>query len=77
MFSICFPSLQNIYAPDDDPNMEIVNYERTFEQNEELGLNDMNTGETDAADGSAEKAQIPVKSSLPCGEINAGSGGDQ
>jgi len=68
--------LQNIYAPDDDPNMEIVNYERSFEQNEELGLNDMNTGETDSAGcGSAEKAQIPVKSSPPCGENNAG--GDQ
>lgn len=33
--------LQNIYAPDDDPNMESVVYERTWQQNEELGLNDM------------------------------------
>lgn len=33
--------LQNIYAPDDDPGMEIVEYERTFEQNEEFGLNDI------------------------------------
>ncbi|KAI0080158.1 zinc-finger protein zpr1 [Panus rudis PR-1116 ss-1] len=33
--------LQNIYAPDPDPNMEIETYERTWEQNEELGLNDM------------------------------------
>lgn len=33
--------LQNIYAPDDDPNMEIITYERTHEQNEELGINDM------------------------------------
>jgi len=33
--------LQNIYAPDPDPNMEIVLYDRTWEQNEELGLNDM------------------------------------
>ncbi|KAJ3484884.1 hypothetical protein NLI96_g5339 [Meripilus lineatus] len=33
--------LQNIYAPDPDPNMEIVMYDRTWEQNEELGLNDM------------------------------------
>ena len=32
-----------MYAPDDDPEMEIVNYDRTFEQNEELGLNDMKT----------------------------------
>nr|CAG4643983.1 EOG090X06TU [Lepidurus arcticus] len=33
--------LQNIYAPDPDPDMEIVHYERTFEHKEELGLNDM------------------------------------
>ena len=33
--------LQNLYAPDPDPNMVIEEYERTFEQNEELGLNDM------------------------------------
>nr|SVE85516.1 EOG090X06TU [Daphnia pulicaria] len=33
--------LQNVYAPEDDPEMEIVYYERTFEDNEELGLNDM------------------------------------
>ncbi|NXD32408.1 ZPR1 protein, partial [Spelaeornis formosus] len=33
--------LQNLYAPDPDPNMEIVEYERTHEQNEELGFNDM------------------------------------
>lgn len=34
--------LQNIFAPDRDPNMEIIEYERTYEQNEELGLNDIN-----------------------------------
>lgn len=33
--------LQNIFAPDDDPNMTIEFYERTHEQNEDLGLNDM------------------------------------
>ncbi|XP_076111836.1 zinc finger protein ZPR1-like isoform X1 [Mytilus galloprovincialis] len=35
--------LQNVYAPDDDPEMEIESYDRTFDQNEELGLNDMKT----------------------------------
>jgi len=34
--------LQNVYAPDDDPEMVVEHYERTFEHNEELGLNDMN-----------------------------------
>lgn len=33
--------LQNLYAPDDDPEMVIEKYERTFDQNEELGLNHM------------------------------------
>ncbi|CAI2173071.1 2239_t:CDS:2 [Funneliformis geosporum] len=33
--------LQNPYAPDSDPNMIIEQYERTWEQNEFLGLNDM------------------------------------
>lgn len=33
--------LQNIYAPDDDPFMTIEYYERTEEQNEDLGINDM------------------------------------
>ena len=33
--------LQNLYAPDPDPNITIEEYERTFDQNEELGLNDI------------------------------------
>ncbi|KAJ3235008.1 NAD-dependent protein deacetylase sirtuin-2 [Chytriomyces hyalinus] len=34
--------LQNIYAPDPDPDMTIETYERTAEQNEDYGLNDLN-----------------------------------
>ena len=33
--------LQNLYAPDPDPNMETVVYDRSWDQNEELGLNDI------------------------------------
>ncbi|KAH9992414.1 ZPR1 zinc-finger domain-containing protein [Russula vinacea] len=33
--------VQNLYAPDPDPNMEIMLYGRTWEQDEDLGLNDM------------------------------------
>lgn len=33
--------LQNLYAPDPDPNMTTETYERTWDQNEDLGLNDM------------------------------------
>ncbi|RVD84881.1 uncharacterized protein DFL_003218 [Arthrobotrys flagrans] len=35
--------LQNLYAPDVDPNMTTEDYDRTEEQNEDLGLNDMVT----------------------------------
>ncbi|EGW34717.1 zinc-finger protein ZPR1 [Spathaspora passalidarum NRRL Y-27907] len=35
--------IQNVYAPDNDPNMVIEEFERTFEQNESLGLNDIKT----------------------------------
>lgn len=35
--------IQNPYAPDPDPYMTVEDYERTDEQNEDLGLNDMVT----------------------------------
>ncbi|KAI9032730.1 ZPR1 zinc-finger domain-containing protein [Phycomyces nitens] len=35
--------LQNLYAPDPDPEMKIETYERDWEVNESLGLNDMKT----------------------------------
>jgi len=33
--------LQNVYAPEEDPELTIEVYERTFEQNDDLGLNDL------------------------------------
>jgi len=33
--------MQNVYAPEEDPELTIETYERSFEQNDELGLNDM------------------------------------
>lgn len=33
--------IQNLYAPDDDPNMIVEVYDRSYEQNEDLGLNDI------------------------------------
>lgn len=33
--------IQNVYAPDPDPNMTVTEYERTKEQNDDLGLTDM------------------------------------
>jgi len=35
--------VQNLYAPDPDPELEVVLYERTKEQNDELGISDMKT----------------------------------
>ncbi|XP_029357890.1 zinc finger protein ZPR1 isoform X2 [Echeneis naucrates] len=35
--------LQNVYAPEADPEMKVEKYTRSFEQNEDLGLNDMKT----------------------------------
>jgi len=35
--------IQSLYAPDPDPNMAFETYDRNWQQNEELGLNDMVT----------------------------------
>lgn len=35
--------IQNVYAPDPDPELTVEKYTRSFEQNEDLGLNDMKT----------------------------------
>lgn len=46
----------------DDPQLEVVDYERTEEENEELGLNDMkveNYEEEEAAEGGAKGADTP------------------
>lgn len=32
-----------MYAPEEDPELRVERYERSFEQNEDLGLNDMKT----------------------------------
>ncbi|RUS25227.1 ZPR1 zinc-finger domain-containing protein [Jimgerdemannia flammicorona] len=48
--------LQNLYAPDDDPNMTLEHYERDWATNEGLGLNDMRLEgyEEDANEAGAE-----------------------
>lgn len=35
--------VQNLCAPDPDPALSVTHYERTYEQNEQLGLNDIKT----------------------------------
>ncbi|KAI8638105.1 ZPR1 zinc-finger domain-containing protein [Parasitella parasitica] len=43
--------LQNLYAPDPDPEMTIEEYERDWETNEDLGLNDMKLDNYQVVDG--------------------------
>ncbi len=54
--------MQNLYAPDPDPNMEFEMYDRTFDQNEELGLNDIKVEgyENDADAAGEQKAEKEV-----------------
>ncbi|CAJ0963559.1 unnamed protein product [Ranitomeya imitator] len=55
--------LQNVYAPEEDPEMKIEKYERSYEQNEDLGLNDMKTEgyEEQTADGVSDlETKIPT-----------------
>ncbi|VDB95476.1 unnamed protein product [Peniophora sp. CBMAI 1063] len=56
--------LQNLYAPDPDPNMTIEEFERTWEQNEDYGLNDMKLEgyEEDAAKEAKEEAAAKAES---------------
>ncbi|OJT09822.1 Zinc finger protein zpr1 [Trametes pubescens] len=65
--------LQNIYAPDPDPNMTIEMYDRTWEQNEELGLNDMKVEgyEEDAQKEAAAAKAEAEKSVAPKGETKS------
>jgi len=51
--------LQNIYAPDPDPNMTVETYDRTFDQNEELGLNDIKV-EGYSAESTEQTAPAPT-----------------
>ena len=45
---------QNVYAPDADPEMTVEHYERSWQQNEDLGLNDMKVeGYEEAEDAEA------------------------
>ncbi|KNZ72095.1 Zinc finger protein zpr1 [Termitomyces sp. J132] len=57
--------MQNLYAPDPDPNMTIETYDRTWEQNEQLGLNDIKVEgyESDAKKEASDTTTVDVKES--------------
>lgn len=46
--------IQSLYAPDPDPHMTIETYERSWDQNEDLGLNDIKVEGYDAEAGNSE-----------------------
>jgi len=46
--------IQNLYAPDPDPNLSYEEYDRSWQQNEDLGLNDMKVENYEAASASAD-----------------------
>ncbi|KAJ7031519.1 ZPR1 zinc-finger domain-containing protein [Mycena alexandri] len=52
--------VQNLYAPDPDPNMVVESYDRTWEQDEELGLNDIKVEGYGVSDEEATPATAPV-----------------
>ena len=62
--------LQNLYAPDPDPNMTIEWYDRTWEQNEELGLNDM---KVENYEEDAEESKTNNEETRKEGEVSAQS----
>ncbi|KAJ7924396.1 zf-ZPR1-domain-containing protein [Mycena leptocephala] len=57
--------VQNLYAPDPDPNMVVETYDRTWEQDEELGLNDIKVEGYGVSDD--EAAMEKVEAAEPAG----------
>ncbi|KAL9937786.1 hypothetical protein V8E36_003331 [Tilletia maclaganii] len=58
--------IQNPYAPDPDEQVTVDNYERTYEQNEDLGLNDINTENyKDPKDEEMEDAEADTQEEVP------------
>jgi len=49
--------IQNPYAPDEDPKMTVEYYKRSFQQDEELGLNDIQTEEYEGKQEALEARQ--------------------
>jgi zinc finger protein len=50
--------VQNLCSPEDDPQITIEDYNRTEEEEEELGLSDMKTEGYEADDGQAEEKEV-------------------
>lgn len=46
--------LQNLFAPEPDPNLTIEDYERSYDQNEDYGLNDIMTENYEAKENEGQ-----------------------
>lgn len=57
--------IQNIYAPDPDPNLMVEMYDRTWQQNEDLGLNDMNVEDYQEQNAPEEVSLLPPSAAAP------------
>ncbi|KAK7064801.1 zinc-finger protein ZPR1 [Favolaschia claudopus] len=64
--------VQNLYAPDPDPNMTVEMYERTWEQDEELGLNDIKVEGYGASDDE-QQGDAAADAGEKAVEVKAGS----
>jgi len=53
--------VQNLYAPDPDPNMVVETYDRTWAQDEELGLNDIKVEGYGVSDDEAAAEPVDAK----------------
>ncbi|KAJ6519202.1 zf-ZPR1-domain-containing protein [Mycena sanguinolenta] len=60
--------VQNLYAPDADPNMTVELYERTWAQDEELGLNDIKVEGYGASDDEGGGAEAEAKAAADVAE---------
>eukprot|EP01112_Ceratiomyxa_fruticulosa_P017640 TRINITY_DN5536_c0_g1_i1.p1 TRINITY_DN5536_c0_g1~~TRINITY_DN5536_c0_g1_i1.p1 ORF type:complete len:526 (-),score=131.00 TRINITY_DN5536_c0_g1_i1:100-1677(-) len=68
--------IQNLFAPDPDPNMTIEDYERDWQQNEDLGLNDIKT-ENYGEDEHDEKEESEKHEKEEKGKENVHNGGEE
>lgn len=63
--------IQNIYAPDEDPNMVVDIYDRSHDQNEDLGLNDI---KVEGYEGEEEARKAREEADKKEAEMTATSG---
>lgn len=59
------PRINNDVPPEVDPNLKLEDFQRTWEENEELGLNDMNTRDFEVTDQDPNEVILPDRITHP------------